>query len=82
MINSEKMEVELGTLKISLTSIGGMICWSLFFNVSFTDITLSMTCFKGVDPAMTYKWVLSGSSKHQLIHFHYKLESPSIIYAA
>jgi len=37
MINSEKMEVELGNLKISLTSIGGMICWSIFFNVSSTD---------------------------------------------
>ena len=34
MINSEKMEVELGNLKISLTSIGGMVCWSIFFNVS------------------------------------------------
>ena len=36
----KKMEVELGNLKISLTSIGGMICWSIFFNVSSTDSAL------------------------------------------
>ena len=48
MINSEKMEVELGNLKISLTSIGGMICWSIFFNVSCTDSAFMY--FQELDP--------------------------------
>ena len=52
MINSEKMEVELGSLKISLTSIRGMICWSLFFNVSCN----SFHSFKSVSKEMTEWW--------------------------
>ena len=71
MINSEKMEVELGNLKISLTSIGGMICWSIFFNVSCNASTFMH--FQEIDPENSReKWFFAFQKVFR--HWRFKIK--------